>query len=279
MEKRLLSYKSSQISYYRFGNGPRIAICFHGYAENATTYKFLEKYTASQFTFYAIDLPFHGNTQWHDGLNFTHTDLQQIIHDILLENNTRLGADAPEPVARLTVIGFSLGGRIALSLYQAWPEIIERLVLIAPDGFKVNFWYWLATRTWAGNHLFHFTMKYPGWFFVFLRMLNKFGFVNASVFKFVNYYIGNKNARLELFQRWTSLRRLKPNLKRIKSCIRQHKTKVRLIYGQHDRIILPVRTEQFREGIESYCTFTLLDSGHQLLHEKHAAEIVERLTD
>ena len=82
-------------------------------------------------------------------------------------------------------------------------------------------------------------MKYPGWFFGFLKVINKLGLVNASIFKFVNYYIGNKEARHELYERWTTLRKLKPNLKRIKTCIRQNKTPVRLIYGKHDRIILP----------------------------------------
>jgi pimeloyl-ACP methyl ester carboxylesterase len=108
--------------------------------------------------------------------------------------------------------------------------------------------------------------------------MDKLGVVNASVLKFVNFYIGDKEARLNLYQRWTSLRRLKPNLKRIKSFIRQNKTPVRLVYGRHDRIILSVRGEQFQEGIKEYCTLTLLESGHQVLHEKHAAEIVKSLT-
>jgi hypothetical protein len=47
------------------------------------------------------------------------------------------------------------------------PEQIEKLVLLAPDGLKVNFWYWLATQTWLGKNSFCFTMKHPGWFFVF----------------------------------------------------------------------------------------------------------------
>ena len=95
----------------------------------------------------------------------------------------------------LTLLGFSLGGRIAFSLYQAQPETIEKIILLAPDGLKVNFWYWLSTQTLIGNNLFAFTMKYPGWFLGFLKMANKLKLVNASIFKFVNYYIGNKEVR------------------------------------------------------------------------------------
>jgi pimeloyl-ACP methyl ester carboxylesterase len=273
MQKRLLSYKSSQVGYCRFGAGAQPVICFHGYGEEATGYAFLEKYAGTRYTFYAIDLPFHGQTNWKEGLNFTHTDLQQIIHDMLLENDFHPD-NYRDSNLKLAILGFSLGGRVALSLYQAWPETFERLVLLAPDGLKVNFWYWLATRTWAGKKLFSFTMKYPQWFIGFLRLMNKSGLVNASVFKFVGYYINNKPARLQLYHRWITLRRLKPNLKRIKSSIRQQHTIVRLIYGEHDRIILPVRGEQFRHGIEEHCTLRIIASGHQVLHEKHAEEIM-----
>ena len=272
MQSAFISYQSSSIHFVYGGHGSNILVCFHGYGEDASSFSFLEKYAGDSYTIYAIDLPFHGQTNWKEGLNFTHTDLQQIIHEIFLRNNIKSDAGS-----RFSVLGFSLGGRVALSLYQAWPSSVDKIVLLAPDGLKLNFWYWLSSRTWLGNKLFGFTMKYPGWFFAFLKMMNKSRLVNPSVFKFVTYYIGNKEARLLLYQRWTSLRRLKPNLSRIKSLIRQHATPARLIYGKHDRIILPARGEKFKSGIERYCTLTVIDSGHQVLHEKHAEGIMQSL--
>lgn len=273
MKQRLLAYKNSQVSYYCFGSGPRQVICFHGYGEEARLYNFLEKYAGDQFTFCSIDLPYHGQTKWNEGLNFSHNHLQQIIGTILREVNQQ-PARSNE---KLILLGFSLGGRIALSLYQAQPENVEKLILLAPDGLIVNFWYWFSTQTWIGNKIFSFSMKYPGWFFAFLKMVNKLGLVNASVFKFVNYYIGNKEARELLYQRWTGLRKLKPNLHRIKNLIRQHQTQTRLVYGKYDRIILPVRGEKFQKGIEEFCIVTVIASGHQVLHENHVEGILTAL--
>ncbi|HKO81636.1 MAG TPA: alpha/beta hydrolase [Chitinophagaceae bacterium] len=275
MEHRVLSYKNSKVSYYCFGSGSKQVVCFHGYGEEATLYAFLEKYADNQFTFYAIDLPFHGQTKWNDGLNFSHTDLNQIVRTILQEANEQQKTRNE----KLILMGFSLGGRIALSLYQSQPENVEKIILLAPDGLIVNFWYWLSTQTWAGNKLFAFSMKYPGWFFAILKTVNKLGLVNASIFKFVNYYIGNKEARQLLYQRWTGLRKLKPNLERIKKLIRQYKTQTRLVYGKYDRIILPVRGEQFKKGIEEFCTVTVIASGHQVVHENHVEEILPALQD
>jgi pimeloyl-ACP methyl ester carboxylesterase len=245
-------------------------VCFHGYGESADSFCFLEKYAGDQYSFYAIDLPFHGQTQWNEGLNFTGEDLEKILGGILYQ----------EPGTgnqQYSLIGFSLGGRIALSVYEKIPEQIERIVLLAPDGLKVNFWYWLSTQTWIGNRLFAFTMKHPHWFFGFLKILNKIKLVNASIFKFVNYYIGDPEVRQLLYVRWTGLRKLRPDLKRIKSKIRNNATPVRLIYGKHDRIILPERGKKFKDGIEQYCTLSVIHSGHQVLHEKHIEEILPAL--
>jgi pimeloyl-ACP methyl ester carboxylesterase len=265
MEQHLLRYKNSVISYYRFGNGPGIAVCFHGYGEDATMFSFFAKYAGDQYSFYSIDLPFHGKTDWKEGLDFTHEDLVQITS--MITNSA----------AKLTVMGFSLGGRIALSLYQADPKKVEKLILLAPDGLKINFWYWLATQTWVGKKFFAFTMKNPGWFFGFLKLLNKLKLVNASIFKFVNFYIGDAEVRRLLYNRWVTLRKIKPGIKSIKFSIRENKTPVRLIYGKHDRIIISSVGEKFKNGIEEYCRLTMIHSGHQVLHEKHIDEILPAL--
>ena len=120
-------------------------------------------------------------------------------------------------------------------------------------------------------------MNRPGWFFGFLKMLNRLKLVNASIFKFVNYYIGDEKVRKSLYTRWTTLRKLKPNLERIKNQIRQYKTPVSLIYGKHDRIILSSVGQRFKNGIEEHCTLTIIRAGHQVLHEKHVEELLPAL--
>jgi len=273
MPQQLLSYKKSVIHYSRFGTGSHILLCFHGYAEQAVAFDFLEKYIGSQYTVYAVDLPFHGETEWREGLLFTREDLTTIIKSIL-KAETEKAADT----GQITLMGFSLGGRTALSIYQAMPEKINKLVLLAPDGLKVNFWYWLSTQTMLGNKLFFITMRYPGWFFGLLKLMNILGLVNASIFKFVNYYIGNAGLRDLLYARWTSLRKIKPDIEQIKSLIGEHHTPVRLVYGKHDRIMLSSVGEKFRKGIENQCRVTVIPSGHQVLHEKHAEYMLQALT-
>ncbi|MEO6613030.1 MAG: alpha/beta hydrolase [Chitinophagaceae bacterium] len=269
MDPLQLHYRNSIIGYYRFGRGPRPVICFHGYGEEGTAFEFLGKYAGDEYSFYAIDLPFHGRSQWNDGPNFTPQDLLQIAEQLLQGAST-----INQP---LTLLGFSLGGRMALSLYQAIPTRISKLVLLAPDGLKVNSWYWLATQTRLGNKFFAFTMKKPGWFFGFLKLLDKLKLINASIFKFVNYYIGDAEVRRLLYTRWTTLRKIRPDISRIKKEIAGKNTPVRLVYGKHDRIILSSVGDKFRKGIEGQCSVTVIAAGHQVLHEKHLEDILAAL--
>ncbi|TXJ27090.1 MAG: alpha/beta hydrolase [Chitinophagaceae bacterium] len=269
MQQQLLTYRDSTVNYYCFGHGPKQVLCFHGYGEDAQSFAFLEGPMGNEYSFHAIDLPFHGQTIWKQGLDFTVNDLQQVLSPV----SGQLKAANSKPV----LLGFSLGGRVALSLYQSEPESAGKLVLLAPDGLLMNPWYWLSTQTMMGNRLFRFTMKHPGWFFGTLKGLNKIGQVNASVSRFVNSYIGNPELRTLLYQRWTVLRKLRPDLSLIRSFIRKYETPVHLLYGKHDRIILPERGEKFRKGIEEYCTIDIAPAGHQVLQEKYIRQIKEAL--
>ena len=269
MHSAFINYKKSQIHYSHSARRSKTLLCFHGYSETAESFYFLENFL-EEYTMIAVDLPFHGKTRWNEGLDFSGEDLQNIIISIF----DAIGL-ANQANRKTTILGYSLGGRVALSLFQQAPHRYEKIILLAPDGLKVNFWYWLSTQTFFGNRFFKFTMKHPGWFFLFLRMLNKTRVVNQSIFKFTNYYINDKTIRTQLYQRWTCMRKLKPDIKKIKKLIQKNKVPVRLLYGEYDRIILPERGEKFRKGIEPWCELQKLSAGHQVLHEKKAALIIQ----
>lgn len=270
MQSALLLYKNSSVHYRYGGKGQKLLCCFHGYGENAHSFDFLEAHLGAEFTILAIDLPFHGITKWEEGLDFTVADLTNIVKAIL----TARGRQSHAP---FTLMGYSMGGRVALSLLQSIPGQVERLVLLAPDGLKVNRWYWLATQTLIGNGLFRFTMHYPGWFFFILNTGNKLKLINQSIYKFTRHYIHDTAIRKELYYRWTCMRHISPNLQQIRDFVRQYKIPVRLLYGQYDRIILPRPAERFREGIEEWCTIMILPAGHQVLQEKYISHIQEAI--
>jgi len=272
MQSFFLPFRSSRIHYLLGGAGDKLLLCFHGYGESAESFAFLEEAVGEDFTILAIDLPFHGKTDWKEGLFFD--------PEILISLAGQMAAGRPGGDKGWWLMGYSMGGRVALHLLEKMPERVEKLVLLAPDGLKVNGWYWLVTQTGPGNVIFRWTMVRPGWFFSLLRLGNALKLVNRSVYKFTTYYIGHPAIRKELYVRWTTMRGFRPDIPAIQALIRKRNIPVRLLYGQHDRIILPERGEKFRKGgIEAHCRITLLPIGHQLLQVRNLEAIVSLLKE
>lgn len=272
MQSFFLNYKSSRIHYLKGGRGDKRLVCFHGYGETAGSFAFLESAVGEEFTLIAIDLPFHGQTEWQEGLFFSPKDLSVIIEEI--ERST--GDPGSRP---LFLLGFSLGSRIVLSLLERQPERTGKIILLAPDGLKVNVWYWLATRTRAGNRLFRWTMQHPRWFSLLLTTGRRLGLINPGRYKFASHYMLEPGLREELYRRWTVMRSFNPDLTPIKSLIMTREIPVRLLYGKYDGIIMPRSGERFRQGIDPWCHLSILNAGHRLLQEKHIGEIVTALKD
>jgi pimeloyl-ACP methyl ester carboxylesterase len=265
MQTNFLSFGSSRLSYSCWGRGDKLLLCFHGYGESAASFAFLEACFGHEFTILAIDMPFHGETEWEEGLFFNPSDLQAIVKKIV--------SGLPGLRKGWWLLGYSMGGRVALQLLELIPDKVERLLLVAPDGLKMNGWYWLATQTRWGNRLFRWTMQYPGWFFLILRACNKLRLVNRSIYKFTFNYIGDKPVRNDLFRRWTTMRAFRPDIEAIRSLIREKQIPVRLLYGQYDRIIRWETGEKFCKGIEPYGKLEIAPAGHQLLQAKHMDEL------
>jgi pimeloyl-ACP methyl ester carboxylesterase len=268
MDSGFIYLNQSKIHYLLIGKGKELVVCFHGFEEKAKSFLVLEALTSSRYTLIAIDLPSHGETIWLEEKPLTAPVLIEILDMIPALTN-----------CKFSLLGFSMGGRVALSIYQYIPGRIPQLVLFAPDGLKMNFWYWLVTQTRAGNRLFKFTMKNPGWLFSFMRMLKTLGLINESVYKFSFQQMNQPKSRLRLYHIWTAMRLFKPDMWLIKKLIVKNQTSLKLIYGRHDRIIRWERGEKIFHSLKALCSIHVLNCGHQVLHEHNAVEIVNILED
>ncbi len=266
MQQLSLAYKSSHINYYVFGSGDEILFCLHGYGEDGSSFAFLEKELGKMYTLYAIDFPFHGTTAWIEKQPFTMNDLIAVWHLIQQDQNKKI-----------TVLAYSMGGRAALDLLQQTPEKIKCIALIAPDGLRVNFWYWITTQTAFGNKAFAHTMKNPYWFFFFLNTVGKLKLYNKSVIKFVHYYLDDAEQRIQLYKRWTCMRKMKPDLFLIKKICVEKNIKLNFLFGKYDRIILSKRADIFKNA--KNINIKIIEAGHQLLKEKYTKEIIALLNE
>lgn len=268
MQAHYLGWQGQLLHYLKGGSGGRNLICLHGYGESAAHFTFLEPYLGQEFTLYAIDLPWHGRTQWSNCLDFPVDALLDLLQRMIPNFNT----------AANTLLGYSMGGRVALTLLERMPDAWERVVLLAPDGLKVNPWYRAATQTRLGNTLFHYTMQQPGWLLWLLHTALQLRLINPSLGRFVHSYMNDPTVRSDLYRIWTTLRTFQPNLQQLGRQLQQRYLPVHLLFGQNDRIIPPANGKALKRAA-SGVHLHVIAAGHQLLREKHAPQIRSLLID
>jgi pimeloyl-ACP methyl ester carboxylesterase len=265
-------WRSSLIHYCHWGSGKKLLVCLHGYGEGAQSFACLEPVLGHDFTMLAVDLPFHGETEWKEGLWLGPEELIGILEGIAGELGCGGGDDGREGGGRgkWSFLGYSMGGRVALSLVEKMPGRVERVVLAAPDGLIVNGWYKLVTRWRAGNLLFRWVMRRPGLLLSTARAVHRAGLLNKSVYTFTVNYVHDAEDRDRLYKRWTTMRGFRPDLDVFCARVREERIPVGLIYGRQDRIIRVDVGERFVRRIAPYGELIALDCGHRVLQERYA---------
>lgn len=270
MQGNFITYRNSTFHYRQYGKGPGLLFCFHGYGRDSYTFGFLERFLGTKYTLVAIDAPYHGHTKWDDPI-FRPEDLVQVLKRL----TTALGKENQ----KISLLGFSMGGRIALHVAQLLHKEVERIVLLAPDGLKYSFWQWFSTHTWLGHRVFDYTVHHPGWFLKLVNFAEKRGIVHKNLSNMVRYYMENSEERLILYRRWIIMRKFKPHLSSLKKFITRNKIKVRMLFGRHDRVIHSAGGKRFLHKIDDYATVKIIDAGHDILREWHGATIAELFND
>jgi len=128
-----LSIGDLQTTYYVAGNGPRDILFLHGWAASGRMWLRSMWALRRQYRLWAIDLPGFGDSDspevdWYSIENYTE-------HVVAFCQAVGLHP--------YTVVGHSMGGRIAFELARRFPDLAERLVAISPTitgrlGFNLD---------------------------------------------------------------------------------------------------------------------------------------------
>lgn len=109
-------------------SGPReapVVLMLHGFGASLHTWDAWAQGLGATHRVIRLDLPGHGLSDPDPAGDYTDARSLQLLLALM----DQLG------VARASLVGHSIGGRIAWALAAGHPQRIERLVLVAPDGF------------------------------------------------------------------------------------------------------------------------------------------------
>jgi pimeloyl-ACP methyl ester carboxylesterase len=104
------------------GSGPALLL-IHGVGDNSTTWESVHTKLAQRFTVIAPDLLGHGES-----------DKPRADYSLAAFANGMRDLLAVLGVERVTVVGHSLGGGIAMQFAYQYPHLVERIVLVSTGG-------------------------------------------------------------------------------------------------------------------------------------------------
>lgn len=113
----------SSLHFDKLGNGKPL-LFIHGYCDGALVWEDVCHKLSDHYTTFAIDLPGHGNSQMFD-FHDSFSELATIIH-------TQLSQQTTEP---FTIIGYSMGGYVALELARQFPRWVKAIILVHSHPF------------------------------------------------------------------------------------------------------------------------------------------------
>lgn len=113
----------------QYGDGDQVLIILHGLLGSSANWQSLAKRFAQTNHVYALDLRNHGQSPWSDSMDYA-----SMAEDVLaFIGNIK--------AASITVLGHSMGGKVAMQLALKYPHVINKLIVadIAPVAYHHDF--------------------------------------------------------------------------------------------------------------------------------------------
>ncbi len=221
------------------GAGKNIVLCFHGVGQHRNVFSKLAK--TEGLNVLSHDLPFHGAL----------ADMEQFEPPIKSE-----WADAVlDQVGRpgfFSLLGFSMGAKAALAVYEQCPERVGQLVLLAPEGIHSHWVYRAATATGLGRAAFARVMKHGGFLARLARAL-PWGKEFAKL-------LANENERRRVYLTWLFFRRF--SFPGLAALLQKHQTPLTILTGRDDKICKTAHMAAFCRDLPNAKVIEL-PCGHQ----------------
>jgi pimeloyl-ACP methyl ester carboxylesterase len=255
MENGLIRLREATLHFSRWGKGGKILLAFHGFGQNRAYFAPLAEAVQEEYTVYAFDLFFHGQSTWRQ----RKTPVQKAFWTALIGQFLR-----QEGINSFGLIGFSMGGKFVLATLETMAERVTEVILVAPDGIKTSFWYNLATFPGWTNGFFRYVTIKPEAFRSLARTFRRLRIVDKGVVRFAESQMTTREQRLRVYRSWTMFRELKFDLSRIARLINGHRIPLVMYLGRYDRIITRHNMNRLLGRVIHY-RLIVLPAGHNRL--------------
>jgi pimeloyl-ACP methyl ester carboxylesterase len=140
-ERQEIKLHGHRVSYRRAGDGPAIVL-LHGITSSSVTWTTVAAMLAERHTVLAPDLLGHGESAKPRG-DYSIGAFASGLRDLIMALD----------IGPATIVGHSLGGGVAMQFSYQFPELTERLALVASGGLGSRVHSFLRAATLPGAEL------------------------------------------------------------------------------------------------------------------------------
>lgn len=251
-------YKDALLTFQRSGKGPKPLLVFHGFGQSSQVFRELSQTLNERYTLYIFDLFFHGSSEWNYGEQPLEKEFwNQLIHQFLTQQN----------IQSFSVLGYSMGGKFALAITEAFPERVKEIFLVAPDGIKTSMWYSLATYPLMLRSLFKSMILKPDRFQFITSLASKLRIIDKGLVRFAETQMNTEEKRKQVYYSWVVFRHLKFDVAKIATLINSNNIALTVVIGKHDKIITAENMNILLKRVKKY-KLDILETGHTGLISK-----------
>ncbi|MDZ4752353.1 MAG: alpha/beta hydrolase [Flavobacteriales bacterium] len=253
------TYNELKIAYVQYGTGTETSICFPGFGRPSEDFKFLQPILKPNQRLICVDLFAHGESIF---------PATRIMNDPLSKEEWIHFMNAFLLHLKLNtfhLIGYSMGGRVVLVTMELMYDRIISVLLIAPDGLKINPFYRFASGTAIGRKMYHSIIQNPTRIFALAKWLNKVGLLTDKLHRFVHVHLDTREKRELVRDAWMIYRKIFPDKKRIASLYKSNPISFHMIFGKFDSVIVPQLGQKFAAQLGDKKTLHVLPMGHRML--------------
>lgn len=256
------------LHYYKFGQGRKVMLCFHGYGMHGRQFKILEESLGNTYTFYGFDLFFHEGTKLID------QSLKIVKQGITKKQFCDLIVDfcEYESIDKFSVIGYSMGSYFASALVEDLPKRIIEYIVAAPSCLKPGATLVFLSGNRIGNKILEKLALSDQGMFKMLKVLRQLRIVDEKGHEILQKEFATPELRFNFYASATYFKLLKTDMPKLISGLNGHSIKSIFIFGKRDGMYPESIGNKLIPKLQN-AEKLILDSNHDLIKQEFALKL------
>ena len=227
-------------------------IAFYGFGQSAGIFKPLYELIQETHNLLVVNLPEEDYT-----MDIYPKDLKEYLTPVLHK----------EGIHSFQTVSFSMGSRFNLFMPEYFPRNVSKMILVAPDGIKINVWNRIAAHTSLGQRLFRFFVKSKNAYLNLLSLLYRTRILSKSLYTFSKWNMRDKTQRTKVYNAWMNMRYIQPNLKEVNELIQDNGIELITYFGMKDAVI-PLHIYKKCKRVFPKGRHNLIDADHNIMNKE-----------